>query len=89
MSPSSTSLEAYRRRAELALEALVAGDMIGRADTHLAQAMRYSLLAGGKRLRPGLGYAASDALGGDRAHAAACDRPPLAIARPHTPPALP
>ena len=84
MSPSSTSLEAYRRRAELALEALVAGDMIGRADTHLAQSMRYSLLAGGKRLRPGLGYAASDALGGARADAADCDRAACAIECLHT-----
>jgi geranylgeranyl pyrophosphate synthase len=84
MSCSTSSLEAYRRRAEQALEALFAGDLIGRADARLAQAMRYSLLAGGKRLRPVLVYAASDALGGARVAATDCDRAACAIECLHT-----
>ncbi|MBK6581304.1 MAG: polyprenyl synthetase family protein [Gammaproteobacteria bacterium] len=84
MSPSKKPLDAYRRRAELALETLIAGEVIGRADERLAQAMRYSLLAGGKRLRPVLIYAASDALGGARADALDCDRAACAIECLHT-----
>ncbi len=38
----------------------------GQVPARLAEAMRYSLLAGGKRLRPVLLLAAVDALGGDR-----------------------
>ena len=43
--------------------------LIPPADTHplpIHDAMRYSVLAGGKRIRPALAIAASDAVGGDR-----------------------
>jgi geranylgeranyl pyrophosphate synthase len=46
--------------------------------------MRYSLLAGGKRLRPVLLYAAADAVGGSRASRADTDRAACAIECIHT-----
>ena len=68
MSDGAAALERLRALTEEALAALdfgEAGDV-----TPLAEAMRYSLLAGGKRVRPvlclataeGFGCAASDAL---------------------------
>ena len=45
--------------------------LIPPADTHplpIHDAMRYSVFAGGKRIRPALAIAASDAVGGDRNH---------------------
>src|SRR5690606_36399187 len=74
------SLERYlaqqKGRVEEALDALVPerGDAQGQTDAGLSRAVRYSLLAGGKRLRPVLFLAASEALGRDSAPAlpAAC-----------------
>ncbi|MCG3170882.1 MAG: Farnesyl diphosphate synthase [Pseudomonadales bacterium] len=77
-------LRACRARAEAALDALFAGDLVGDADPRLRAAMRYSLLAGGKRLRPALLYAAADAVGGSRASRADTDRAACAIECIHT-----
>ena len=81
---SGAELEGYRRRAETALAALFDGEAVGRADPRLREAMRYSLLAGGKRLRPALLYAAAAAVGGSRASAADTDRAACAIECIHT-----
>jgi geranylgeranyl diphosphate synthase type II len=65
-------LEARRLAVEEALEtALPPGDGL---DARVVEAMRYSLFAGGKRLRPILCLAAAEAVGGDLHHAmpAAC-----------------
>lgn len=68
----SEYVQARRREVEAALAAVLAAA----ADFPpvLADAMRYSLTAGGKRLRPILCLASADAVGGDRALAmpAAC-----------------
>lgn len=54
-----TALKAYARRVEARLQQLLdCGDLI------VAQAMRYSVSAGGKRLRPAMLLAAADMLGG-------------------------
>ena len=81
---SGAELEGYRRRAEAALAALFDGELVGSADARLREAMRYSLLAGGKRLRPVLLYAAAAAVGGSRASAADTDRAACAIECIHT-----
>ena len=81
---SGTELETCRRRAEAALAALFEGETVGHADARLREAMRYSLLAGGKRLRPVLLYAAAAAVGGSRASAADTDRAACAIECIHT-----
>jgi geranylgeranyl diphosphate synthase type II len=63
--PLTRYFEELRREAEAALDRHTPA-----ADTHparLHRAMRYSLMAGGKRLRPILALAACDAVGGDRA----------------------
>lgn len=61
----STNLETYLKQArstcESALSALLDGEAV---PARLQEAMRYSTLLGGKRIRPCLVYAASDALGG-------------------------
>jgi len=77
-------LETYRGRAEAALAMLFDGELVGRADSRLREAMRYSLLAGGKRLRPVLLYAAATAVGGSRASAQDTDRAACAIECIHT-----
>lgn len=56
-------LEARRRMVEEALE--VALPQQDGPETRVVEAMRYSLFAGGKRLRPILCLAASEAVGGD------------------------
>ena len=56
-------LEARRLTVEEALE--VALPQQGGPETRVVEAMRYSLFAGGKRLRPILCLAASEAVGGD------------------------
>jgi len=83
MSGLSPRLAGYRQRAERALGRLLSA---GREDgePRLDEAMRYSLLAGGKRLRPVLLYAASDALGGARALPEDVDRAACAIECIHT-----
>ncbi len=69
-----TSDYVQARRAEI--EAALAAALPATADVPavVADAMRYSLTAGGKRLRPVLCLASADAVGGDRALAmpAAC-----------------
>lgn len=54
-------LHARRQRAEQALQQLLARRGV---PTRLADAMRYAVLGGGKRLRPLLAYAAAEAVGG-------------------------
>ncbi|MEO0054218.1 MAG: hypothetical protein RLZZ50_165 [Verrucomicrobiota bacterium] len=69
----STKLTVFATRAEAALDALVpplsAGSPEGPARIH--SAMRYSLQAGGKRLRPVLALAAAELAGGEAGVAAA------------------
>ncbi len=69
----SNKLTVFATRAEAALDALVpalpAGSPEGPARIH--SAMRYSLQAGGKRLRPVLALAAAELAGGEAAIAAA------------------
>ena len=69
----SNKLNVFATRAEAALDALVpalaAGSPEGPARIH--SAMRYSLQAGGKRLRPVLALAAAELAGGEAAIAAA------------------
>ena len=67
-----TQLEAWRARMERALDArLPPADA---APTRLHEAMRYSVLGGGKRIRPALLFAAAHTLGlaEDEVEAAAC-----------------
>lgn len=75
----STKLNVFATRAEAALDALVpalpADSSAGPARIHAA--MRYSLQAGGKRLRPVLALAAAEFAGGEAAVAAAL---PAAVA---------
>ena len=71
-------MERERLRIEAALEELLApggGPDDGRCPERLADAMRYSLMAGGKRLRPLLTLWAADACG-----AAAGSAMPAAVA---------
>ena len=77
-------LDAYRERAEAALGALFDTTLVGNADARLRAAMRYSLLAGGKRLRPVLLYAAADAVGGSLASSGDTDLAACAIECVHT-----
>ena len=65
--PFSEHLRKARRRVDEALDHyLPAIDPArGAAPARLAEAMRYSLLAGGKRLRPVLCLLAAEACGGD------------------------
>ena len=53
----------------------------GSIPAHLCESMRYSLLAGGKRVRPVLLMAACDMLGGDAAQA---EVPAAALEMIHT-----
>lgn len=60
-------LEDARQAVEAALERrLPAETGAGAGAPQLAEAMRYSVFAGGKRLRPALAFAASEAVGGTR-----------------------
>ncbi len=77
-------LLAYRERTESALAALFATELLADVDPRLCAAMRYSLLAGGKRLRPALLYASADALGGSRVSATDTDRVACALECIHT-----
>ena len=62
------NLERYlKERAEVVQRALEGAVSAGAgADSRLYEAMRYSLLGGGKRLRPILALAACEAVGGAR-----------------------
>ena len=65
-------LSAAQQRVETQL--LSALESLNIADPRLAEAMKYGLLNGGKRLRPFLAYATAEAVGGEwsQADAAAC-----------------
>jgi len=71
-------IETYRARIERVLDAALPGPNIKPARLH--QAMRYSVLGGGKRIRPLLVYATGEALGVDPAM---LDAPAAAIEMMH------
>jgi len=81
--PAST-LDVHRARIEAALERLLPSPDPALPERRVVEAMRYSLLAGGKRLRPVLCLAAAEAVGGPNATAAAVDRACAAIECVHT-----
>jgi len=58
--------EKYRMRIERVLDDVLPKDDISPSRLH--EAMRYSALAGGKRIRPGLVYASGQALDVPRLH---------------------
>ncbi len=74
-------LKVQQRRVELALKARMA-EISARAPKRLAEAMEYSLMAGGKRLRPVLCYAFADAV--SRSTTALADRAATAVEMIHT-----
>jgi geranylgeranyl pyrophosphate synthase len=57
----AASIETYQQRIERVLDQALAGD--DPATSRLRQAMRYSVLGGGKRLRPALVYLTGEAFG--------------------------
>lgn len=67
-------LDAYRQRAEAALDRFLPASQTEPATLH--EAMRYSTLNGGKRIRACLVYAAGEALGADSAN---LDAPAVAV----------
>jgi geranylgeranyl pyrophosphate synthase len=71
---TSAALDGYRARIERVLENVLA--LPEAATPRLREAMRYSTLGGGKRLRPTLVYAAGSALG---ASLEALDAPAAAV----------
>jgi len=77
-------MDHWRERADTALQQLCGSGALGQADARLREAMRYSLLAGGKRLRPVLVYAAAEALGGSIGTREDTDRIACAIECIHT-----
>lgn len=77
-------MQTYRGRIDASLAALFDSELLAGVDQRLRAAMRYSLLAGGKRLRPILLHAAADALGGSLVGAADTDRVACAIECIHT-----
>ena len=81
--PAST-LDIHRARIEAALERLLPPPDPALPERRVVEAMRYSLLAGGKRLRPVLCLAAAEAVGGPNAAAADVDRACAAIECVHT-----
>ena len=84
MHASASTLDTHRARIEAALERLLPPPDPGLPERRLVEAMRYSLLAGGKRLRPVLCLAAAEAVGGPNATAADVDRACAAIECVHT-----
>ncbi len=81
--PAST-LDTHRARIDAALERLLPPPDPALPERRVVEAMRYSLLAGGKRLRPVLCLAAAEAVGGPNATAADVDRACAAIECVHT-----
>ncbi|MBU4201265.1 MAG: polyprenyl synthetase family protein [Kiritimatiellae bacterium] len=75
----SVYLERYTKRIQTALDAQIPGETTPPADLH--KAMRYSIFAGGKRLRPILCLAAAEVIGGDTAPAIL---PAIALEALHT-----
>ena len=84
MNAPASTLDTHRARIEAALERLLPPPDPALPERRLVEAMRYSLLAGGKRLRPVLCLAAAEALGGTRAPANDMDRVCAAIECVHT-----
>lgn len=84
MNAPASTLDTHRARIEAALERLLPPPAPGLPERRLVEAMRYSLLAGGKRLRPVLCLAAAEAVGGPNATAADVDRACAAIECVHT-----
>ena len=84
MNAPASTLDTHRARIEAALERLLPPPDPGLPERRLVEAMRYSLLAGGKRLRPVLCLAAAEAVGGPNATAADVDRACAAIECVHT-----
>jgi len=84
MHASASTLDTDRARIEAALERLLPPPHPDLPERRLVEAMRYSLLAGGKRLRPVLCLAAAEAVGGPNATAADVDRACAAIECVHT-----
>jgi len=74
-------LKVQQGRVELALKARLA-EIAARAPKRLAEAMEYSLMAGGKRLRPVLCFAFADAV--SRSTTALADRAATAVEMIHT-----
>ena len=84
MTAPGSALHAQRERIESALDRLLPPPATALPERRLIEAMRYSLLAGGKRLRPVLCLAAADAVGGAQAPAHDVDRVCAAIECVHT-----
>ena len=84
MNAPGSALYAQRERIESALDRLLPAPAATLPERRLIEAMRYSLLAGGKRLRPVLCLAAADAVGGAQAPAHDVDRVCAAIECVHT-----
>ncbi len=84
MTASASTVDTHRARIEAALERLLPPPPPDLPEHRLVEAMRYSLLAGGKRLRPVLCLAAAEAVGGSPAPAADVDRACAAIECVHT-----
>ena len=84
MNAPGSALYAQRERIESALDRLLPSPAATLPERRLIEAMRYSLLAGGKRLRPVLCLAAADAVGGAQAPAHDVDRVCAAIECVHT-----
>jgi geranylgeranyl pyrophosphate synthase len=84
MNAPGSALYAQRERIESALDRLLPAPAATLPERRLIEAMRYSLLAGGKRLRPVLCQAAAEAEGGAQAPAHDVDRVCDAIECVHT-----
>ena len=84
MNAPASTLDAHRARIESALERLLPPPDPALPERRLIEAMRYSLLAGGKRLRPVLCLAAAESAGGPRVPMADVDRACAAIECVHT-----
>jgi len=85
--PSAFAIEPYLQdvsaRVDAGLAAL-AEERRGRAPDRLVEAMKYALLGGGKRLRPGLVLATAEAHGGDASDGSLAMRFALAMECVHT-----
>lgn len=84
MNAPASTLDTHRARIEAALERLLPPPDPALPERRLVEAMRYSLLAGGKRLRPVLCLASAEAVGGPRASTGDVDRICSAIECVHT-----
>jgi len=84
MSTLGTAINNWRDRSETALSALVLDVSEAAGQKQLAEAMRYSLLAGGKRLRPVLVYAGCAAIGNAACNERDLDRVAAAVECIHT-----